>query len=259
MNTTWFEKENLTDAAARAMRSVEVVLDIGCGIMPQNYIKPRVHICCEPYSEYVDHLQQKIAALDPRDRSYVVLNMGWQDAVRHFPAKSVDTVFLVDVIEHLEKSEGQRLLAATEEIARSQVVVFTPLGFMPQHHDDGKDAWGLSGADWQEHKSGWMPEDFSGDLWQIFGAKEFHLFDSSSNPLEQPFGAFWAIKTYPGSAAKRFGIDSQLRDTLKNMELDLKQKQADLERKHAEINSLIMARIERKIRRIFLGDKYNDE
>ena len=122
------------------MKSVEIVLDIGCGIMPQNYIKPLVHICCEPYREYVDHLQQKIAALDTRDRSYVVLNMGWQDAVRFFPAKSVDTVFLVDVIEHLEKAEGQRLLAATEAIARSQVVVFTPLGFMPQHHGDGKDA-----------------------------------------------------------------------------------------------------------------------
>ena len=252
MNTTWFEKENLMDAAVRAMGSVEIVLDIGCGIMPQNYIKPLVHICCEPYREYVDHLQQKIATLDTRDRSYVVLNMGWQDAVRYFPAKSIDTVFLVDVIEHLEKVEGQRLLAATEDIARNQVVVFTPLGFMPQHHGDGKDAWGLSGANWQEHKSGWLPEDFSGDLWQVFGAKEFHLFDSSSNPLQQPFGAFWAIKTYPKNAVKSFDVDQQLRDALKTMELDLRQKQANLEEKHAEVNSLFMTRIERKIRRMLL-------
>lgn len=255
MKITWFEKEDLMDAAVRAMRSVEIVLDIGCGIMPQNYIKPQVHICCEPYQEYVDHLQQKIAALDARERSYIVLNMGWQDTVRYFPPKSVDTVFLVDVIEHLEKVEGQRLLAETEKIARNQVVVFTPLGFMPQHHGDGKDAWGLSGADWQEHKSGWFPEDFSGEFWQVLGAKEFHLFDSSSKPLEQPFGAFWAIKTYPDSMTRPFEIDQQLRDALKEIELNLRQRQDELEKKHAEINSLLLAKIERKIRQMLSKNK----
>lgn len=193
--TLWVEGHELMTAARRAMLPVDVVLDIGCGIVPQDYVSPRTHICCEPYGEYVEHLQKKIAEMDKPDRTYIVLNMGWGDAVNYFPPKSVDTVFLVDVIEHLEKEEGRALLAKTENIARRQVMVFTPLGFMPQHHDDGKDAWGLSGADWQEHKSGWLPEDF-GEGWQVIVAKKFHLADSLGRPLENPFGALWAIRTH---------------------------------------------------------------
>ena len=249
MNVIWVEKENLMAAAMRAMKSVEVMLDIGCGIMPQNYIKPLVHICCEPCGEYVDHLQQKIAAMDPWSRCrYVVLKMGWHDAVTYFPAKSVDTVFLGDVIEHLEKEESRKLLAATENIARKQVILFTPLGFMQQHHEDGKDAWGLHGAEWQEHKSGWLPEDFSGGLWQVFAAREYHF-----RPGKKPFGAMWAIKTYP-EIDPNWVLTERL-DMLKNMEIDLREKQADLARKAAEINSSFSVRLMRKIARMFLGSK----
>jgi len=60
MKTIWTEKNDLMAAAASAMHSVEVVLDIGCGINPQSFIRPQVHICCDPYQEYVTHLQQKV-------------------------------------------------------------------------------------------------------------------------------------------------------------------------------------------------------
>ncbi len=244
----WYEKEALHDAAIAEMQTVEVVLDIGCGIKPQNYIRPLTHICCEPYAEYVNHLQQEIAVLENRDRSYILLNMGWGEAVRYFPPQSVDTVFLVDVIEHLKKEDGKKLLAATEDIARQQIIIFTPLGFMPQHHDDGKDAWGLSGAQWQEHKSGWTPEDFSGDFWQVFAAKEFHIADSLNRMLEKPYGAFWAIKTYTDvnnrSQYKR-------EDALKKFEIDLNQKKSELAIKEAKLGSLISVRLERKLRCMF--------
>lgn len=265
--TKWHEKEALQDAAIADMQTVEVVLDIGCGIKPQNYIRPLTHICCEPYGEYISNLQQKIAALESRDRSYVLLNMGWSEAVRYFPPKSVDTVFLVDVIEHLEKEDGQKLLAATENIARRQIIVFTPLGFMPQHHDDGKDAWGLSGASWQEHKSGWLPEDF-GENWQIRAAKEFHMTDSMGRTLENPYGAMWAIKTNPdvdnrgifegGDALGRIERErrreqaqlAQMQAELVQLQTKLAPMEAELAQKESVIRSLFFARIEYKIRRI---------
>lgn len=248
MNITWLEKEDLTAAAVHAMSSADVVLDIGCGIMPQGYILPQVHICCEPYEEYVQHLQRKVSVQNSQDRNYLILNMGWHDVVKYFPVKSVDTVFLVDVIEHLDKEDGKQLLAATENIARKQVVIFTPLGFMPQHHDDGKDAWGLDGADWQEHKSGWLPEDFIGDQWRFFASKEFHVADSSSKLLEKPYGAFWAIKTYTDFDNKGHYARE---DVLKNLEAELNQKQIRIDQQQKEIQSLVLARVERKIRRLF--------
>ncbi len=97
-----------------------------------------VHICCEPYVEYA----QKILQKNPKTKEFVVLNVGWQQAMDIFPDNSVDTVITMDVIEHLEKSEGLALLKRTVEKARRQVVIFTPLGFMPQEVPEGmKDGW----------------------------------------------------------------------------------------------------------------------
>lgn len=79
--------------------------------------------------------------------------MGWKDVVKIFPCTSVDTVLLVDVIEHLEKEEALDLLSKTFSIASQQVVVFTPLGFFEQDNTDGIDAWGLHGGEWQTHRS----------------------------------------------------------------------------------------------------------
>ena len=205
-----------------------------------------MHICCEPYSEYIAYLQKNIVNADIRDRRYVILNMGWREAVHYFPEKSVDTIFLVDVIEHLEKDEGRALLALTEKVARQQVVVFTPWGFMPQHHSDGKDGWGLSGGEWQEHKSGWLPEDFIGEEWKFIASRDFHALDSMGLPLEHPYGAFWAIKTYPSSCGSSL---PEREVALHLREVDVKQQLACLAQKESEISSLISVRIERKVRR----------
>lgn len=208
MNVTWVLAEELLPTAAAKLKPVRTVLDIGCGIQPQQMLKPLVHICCEPFRQYVEKLQEKTARL--HDRNYVILNASWAEAVTLFPEKSVDTVFLVDVIEHLEKEEALQLLRRTEVIARRQIAIFTPLGFMPQVHADGKDGWGLDGGAWQEHKSGWQPEDFDAS-WEIVAAKEFHTVDSLLQKLESPFGALWAIKTYADPAVIVAGTSKRQR------------------------------------------------
>lgn len=205
MSVIWLTKEELFPMVTAKLEKVDVVLDIGCGIMPQKYVRPLVHICCEPFEQYVEVLQNKIK--EEYDRTYVIINGGWADAVRLFPPKSVDTVFLVDVIEHLEKGEALELLKATEGLARKQIALFTPIGFLPQHHPDGKDAWGLDGGEWQEHKSGWQPEDFDA-TWEIYASKEFHDTDSLGRSFEVPFGALWAIKTVDGSMTENFEVQS---------------------------------------------------
>lgn len=196
MSVLWLDKKELVPTVKRRLHKADVVLDIGCGIRPQNFITPNVHICCEPFDQYVDYLQKNIDKAS--ERSVVILKATWGEAVKIFPAGSVDTIFLNDVIEHLEKEEALQLLKASETIARRQIAIFTPLGFMPQSHPDGKDAWGLDGGAWQEHKSGWQPEDFD-DSWEIFVTKEYHKTDSLGRELEVPFGAMWAIKSNPAA------------------------------------------------------------
>jgi len=176
--------DQLMAVAASHMRATHTLLDIGPGIRPQTLIGCKVHLMAEPCDEYRDIL----AAKHPR---YVPFSADWDAATKLLTGGVVDTVVLLDVIEHLERDEGRRLLDKTIELARSQVVIFTPLGFMPQESDTDKDAWGLSGVDWQVHRSGWTPDDFDG--WKIVVCPDFHHFDAYGRELETPHGAFFAI------------------------------------------------------------------
>ncbi len=173
-------------------KNIDTLLDIGTGIKPSGFIHPKLYICVEPFHEYFDILDKQTK--EQSDQLYLLLNSDWEDALKLFPEKSVDTIFLLDVIEHLEKDIGEKLLRLTEKVARKQVVIFTPLGFIEQHTlHGGKDAWGLNGATWQEHKSGWLPDDFD-STWDLYICDDFHSHNNVGEELDKPVGAIWAIK-----------------------------------------------------------------
>lgn len=149
-------------AIAGYVRPAGVVLDVGPGIRPQGIVPAAVNICAEPHGEYADVLE---------GIGYPVLRMTGIDAVGAIPV--VDTVVALDVIEHMERADGERFIERALHIARQQVVVFTPVGFMPQAVPaDGADAWGMHGGHWQAHRSGWKPQDFPG--WKIVTLPRFH-------------------------------------------------------------------------------------
>ena len=182
----------LLSAIEKAVRETEVVLDIGCGIVPMNYFRPKLHLMVEPWKEYSDILSYRHHG----DKSVVILRTGGLEALQMLADNSVDSIFLLDVIEHLEKEDGQKIIIECERVAREQVVIFTPLGFMPQHVAHGqKDGWGLGGANMQEHRSGWEPEDFS-DAWTFYICDKFHMHDFKNDPLEHAYGAFYAILNF---------------------------------------------------------------
>lgn len=68
-----------------------------------------------------------------------------------FEPATFDCVVSLDVIEHLARADGERLLEAMERIARRKVVVFTPNGFLEQPPEPGNPH--------QEHLSGWTAEE----------------------------------------------------------------------------------------------------
>lgn len=187
MTVDYLDKQTLARVMRLWIRQVDEVLDLGCGIHPQNYIKPKLHICVEPYGEYVDKLR--------RDRPDVVaIQDTAQQALKQFRAKSVDTVFLMDFIEHVSKTDGFWILSECQRIARKQIVVFTPLGFAKQEYSAGDiDAWGMEGGEWQTHRSGWLPSDFNGG-WRVLAAKEFYTENGKGEKLNPPAGALFAVK-----------------------------------------------------------------
>ena len=62
-----------------------------------------------------------------------------------------DLIFLGDVIEHFEKSQGQKLLDILFEISRIGVLIVTPIGEYQQS--------GSEQNTYEEHKSVWSPAD----------------------------------------------------------------------------------------------------
>jgi hypothetical protein len=176
------------------MSPANSVLDIGCGIRPQQYISPGFLICVEPHLEYVEILKKNL-----NQTNSIIIPLDGRTALQSLPDKSIDSIFLIDVIEHMPKDIGFELIKECERVARNQIIVFTPLGFMPQEvHDSGIDGWNLNGGELQDHKSGWYPEDFSG--WNIVGCKHLHIMDYAGTTINPPYGGFYAIKNILKSA-----------------------------------------------------------
>lgn len=142
--------------------SVDSVLDVGAGVRPMQWYKPARHVCLEPYGPYADRLEA--AGYEVRRRT---AQEGLEDA---------DGIYLLDVIEHMEKDAALAVIEEAKARARVQVVIYTPLGFMEQNEDN----WGLGGHEWQTHRSGWLYPDLPGFDFERFGRGFFATWHPST-------------------------------------------------------------------------------
>lgn len=78
-----------------------------------------------------------------------------------FSSNSFDCVILMDVIEHLKKSDGIKLIQKMEKIAKKKIIIFTPNGFLPQHE--------FHNNIYQIHKSAWNVNIFRKMNFKIYG------------------------------------------------------------------------------------------
>lgn len=188
MTIEWYEPAELNKAVVGCIQYTDIVLDLGCGIRPQSFFRPMVHICCEPYSEYLNLLKEKY-----KGENYILVQQTAHEFLSYMPDKSVDSIFMLDFIEHVDKQTGLNILAECDRVARSQIIIFTPLGFLAQEYEkDDLDGWGMHGTQWQEHKSGWEPVDFD-NTWRLFASENYHQI-VNGRKLDHPHGALWAIK-----------------------------------------------------------------
>ncbi len=149
------------------LQGCETVLDVGCGNASPLRFVPRLHLT--GLDGYAPSLEQARKA--GTHDEYVlgdVRRIGELFAGKHFDA----TVGL-DVIEHLPKEDGWRMLESMEKVATKRVVIFTPNGFVPQKSREG---------DLQEHLSGWTAEDLRPRGYRVLGMGgpkglrgEFHI------------------------------------------------------------------------------------
>jgi hypothetical protein len=185
------DKRLLFAIASHFIPPADVLLDIGCGLQPTELVTCKLHVAAEPFSKYIEIYKNSDRWIK---KPVLFLNTDWSGALSALPCGTVDVVCLIDVIEHLEKDEGQLLLRRTiDELDPKCLVIFTPLGFLPQFHANGVDAWGVEGgAAYQEHKSGWTPDDFPPGF-TFLVSSDFHSVDNRGRILTPAVGAFFAI------------------------------------------------------------------
>ena len=72
-----------------------------------------------------------------------------------------DVVLCSQVIEHLTKKEGLKLINNLEKIAKRRIIFIIPVGGLPQDPYDGNP--------YQRHKSAWYPRDFKEKGYKVWG------------------------------------------------------------------------------------------
>lgn len=129
----------------KGLIEVDNVYDIGAGIRPIQWYKPKRHLCIEPCKQYIDMLVKA---------GYETCRQTGLQFLKH--AEPTESIYMLDVIEHMEKDEAVEVIALAEQVAQKQLIIFTPHGFLQQTVD----GWGLGEDDWQTHRSGWLPDEF---------------------------------------------------------------------------------------------------
>ncbi len=86
-----------------------------------------------------------------------------QGDVRQLPFadNSFDIVICLEVLEHLEREDGEKLLKELERVAKRQVILSTPVGKYKQGVFDGNPH--------QEHKYIWNPDEMKEKGYRIKG------------------------------------------------------------------------------------------
>jgi len=129
------------------------VLDIGCGYnSPLQYVLAKRMIGVDFFDDYIKSSEEKKIHSE-----YIKVDI----TTVNFEPKSYEIVLCSEVVEHLKKDIGLKLLEKMEKWAAKKVIVTTPNGFLPQPQYDGNK--------FQEHQSGWSVEDFKRRGYRVYG------------------------------------------------------------------------------------------
>ena len=136
------------------------VLDLGCGRASAIYCLPEhvrfLSVGIDLYRPYITESKEKRI-----HGNYVIAD------VRFIPFrdKCFDAAVALDLIEHLEKLDGLRVLNDMKRITKTRIIVFTPNGFLQQREYDDNPL--------QVHRYGWSVEELKAMGFKVLGMNGF--------------------------------------------------------------------------------------
>jgi len=155
-------KKKVLDKIRKLANNCEQILEIGAGQNSYFHFNGR-NYTITGFDIYEPSLIK--AKKEGKIDQYVVGNVLNIESI--FRPKSFDLVCAFDLIEHLKKEDGFKLIKSMEKIARKRIVIYTPNGFLPQ--PPSKD------NPFQEHLSGWEYYEMKSlgfEVWGVNGYKK---------------------------------------------------------------------------------------
>jgi hypothetical protein len=131
----------------------------------------------EAFPPYVRRLSEKTARSPHRDIRAIRI----EESFKTLRKGEADLILLIDVLEHFGRGRALNLLVRAERRAARGVVIFSPVGDVPQEALDGNAL--------QRHRSTWQPDDW---IWLGYDVEVFEAFHGQLDP---PATAAWAIKS----------------------------------------------------------------
>jgi hypothetical protein len=157
-------------------------IDLGCGpsatpVAQGVFNVPwRRLVSVELFPPYLEALRAK----RPAAAAHEIWPMDISQAASALAPGQMDLAIMIDVLEHLPRRKALDLLVLLERRARLGVVLFSPLGDIPQDNLDGNAL--------QRHRSAWRAKDWLRLGYDVEAYEAFHGF------LSPPADAAWAIK-----------------------------------------------------------------
>lgn len=167
----------------RKLYLCKTVLDVGCG-----NISPLKNIKKVFWSEGIDIFKPYIIESKKKriHNSYKVADIRKLDKL--YRPKSFDAVVALDVIEHLNKREGKKLLFAMEKIAKKMVILLTPNGVNEQNsYDDNP---------YQIHKSGWNRDELEKLGYKVYGLRGLKCLRNQYAGIKYKPYFFWGFLSF---------------------------------------------------------------
>jgi ubiquinone/menaquinone biosynthesis C-methylase UbiE len=164
----------------KELNNMKTVLDVACGARSplSEFKKTFYSVGIDIFKPSIE--RSKKAKLHDDYRVGNVLNLG-----KYFKKKSFDAVVALDIIEHLEKKDGLRLLEQMEKIAKKKVIILTPYGFTQQHPYEENP--------YQIHKSGWYPKEFIKKGYKVLGMRGLRFIRGEYATIKYKPWFLWGI------------------------------------------------------------------
>jgi len=157
-----FEAHRLTALVDKEIQDNWTILDAGCGRSPllKKIKKGTYKVGLDIYEPYIFESKKQLIHDD-----YILGDV----RALPFESNSFDCAVSIEVLEHLNKADGLKMIKEMERVARKKIILTTPNGYLPAYAGSGDNPE-------EKHLSGWTYKELRKLGFRVYGLNGLKIF-----------------------------------------------------------------------------------